>query len=611
MTKKTKKERKQEKSVEKQQASSKTTPWLIGAIAVFVLSFLFYLPTADYALTHLDDNKHILDHAELNSDMANIPATFSNVYYGKFYRPVLSISYIIDTNLLGNEFADYHLSNIAMHALGAALVFLVLIAMGYKQINSLLLSVFFALHPILTPAVSWIPGRNDSLLGIMIFSSFLFLVLYIKNQKDSKSLLYLILHIIFYMGALFTKEVSAVFPFVCFAYIIFTQTEKIVNSRNLTLGALWFVGGLVWFFMRQAALADLIGKGAEFGFGVFLESFQVIFAQAGKILLPYRMVAFSSVEMIAVISGLVLLGGLAFMAYKQKDDGNYYPWFGLVWFILFVLPPLFFKLSFADEFMDFAEHRTYVPLLGVIICIAEILRYYKVDFKKPIAIAVAAVLIIAFGAKAYSYQSVFEGRVPFWTHSTEIYPEKSRAYSDLGIVYFDSKDYKTAEKHFLEAYEINSDDPYANFNLGKCYSKMNQFEKSLYHYEKAVKTDLNPVWNIDIGVAYVRLNRLEEGIASYKKALAVLPNNANAHLNIGAAYAMSNQGGIAQQHWRQAIQLEPNQWGAYNNLIRYYYSIQDYKTSLLFADQMQQRRGKFDKDVLQYIQYMRQQGKKK
>jgi Tfp pilus assembly protein PilF len=82
-------------------------------------------------------------------------------------------------------------------------------------------------------------------------------------------------------------------------------------------------------------------------------------------------------------------------------------------------------------------------------------------------------------------------------------------------------------------------------------------------------------------------------------------------LNIGAAYAMSNQGGIAQQHWRQAIQLEPNQWGAYNNLIRYYYSIQDYKTSLLFADQMQQRRGKFDKDVLQYIQYMRQQGKKK
>lgn len=600
--------KKSKKAIKKQaKAAQKTshTPWIYGAIGIFLLSLLFYLPTANYELTHLDDNKHLIEYQSINEDMGNISETFSRVYYGKFYRPVLTISYILDTNIIGSDFEDYHMSNVLMHASGSALVFLVLIAMGFNQKISLVLSAFFALHPILTPAVAWIPGRNDSLLGIMIFSSFLFLVLFIKIKNN----LYLLFHFIFYMLALFTKEVAAVFPFVCFAYVVLSQKEKIVNPRNLTLGAIWLGGGLVWFFMRQAALENLIGKGAEFGFKVFMESFQVIFAQAGKILFPYRMVAFSSVEFVTVISGLILLSGLAYLAFTQSKNKNYFPWFGLIWFILFVLPPLFFRLSFADEFMDYAEHRTYVPMLGIIVAIAEVLRYFKIEFRKPLAIGITAVLLVLFGAKAFTYQNVFENRISFWTHSTEMYPDKSRAYSDLGIVYYDEGDFKTAEKHFLKAYEVNPEDPYANFNLGKVYVQLNQKEKSLEHYKKAIAADLNPKWHVDIGVAYIRMKMYDEAIASFTKALKVYPNDLNAHLNIGAAYAMSGRGNIAVGHWQKALQINPSNWGPYNNLIRFYYSEGDYKTALQYADALASRRGKADPDVGNIIQLMRNQAK--
>jgi len=70
------------------------------------------------------------------------------------------------------------------------------------------LSLFFALHPVLTQAVAWVPGRNDSLATIFIFSALIFFQRFLSKEK----LMDLIFLSLFFLLALFTKESSILLP---------------------------------------------------------------------------------------------------------------------------------------------------------------------------------------------------------------------------------------------------------------------------------------------------------------------------------------------------------------------------------------------------------------
>ena len=71
---------------------------------------------------------------------------------------------------------------------------------------------------------------------------------------------------------------------------------------------------------------------------------------------------------------------------KSIDKNKVY--FGFLWFLLLVFPTLLIRIIYVEDFFDYAEHRAYLVMIGLIIVILEILRANKVNFKKPIALSI-------------------------------------------------------------------------------------------------------------------------------------------------------------------------------------------------------------------------------
>lgn len=609
----------------------------IGKILLFSLVILaagisVYISTISFDYVYCDDNRFILDNYTFNSDISNILTSFKKTLGTTLYRPILTISFIIDANIGGRNPTIYHTTNVIIHFIASLLVFYTLLKLGYSHMVSCLFSLFFTLHPILTPAVSWIPGRNDSLITVFILLSFISFINFTKSNKWY----HYILHVFFFAVSLFTKEIAVVFPLLCILFIWLYRREKLISNRNLFLILSWIVTTFAWFFMRLSATAQ-IENPDTIGFDAFTKNYQTIAALIGKIFLPVKMIVLSNFESFSIVSGIIVMILLAALIFSLKNIDKSKVLFGASWFLLFILPTLMLRILNVEDFFDYAEHRAYLPLLGIIVIIVEILRSLKINFKKPFPIAIGSIILIVFALRSYSYKSKFENRKTFWTHSVEVYPDKSRGYFDLGKVYFlrneidkaeslykkgielnpnnpnlyldlsavylRKKKYETAEELANKALSLDSKNPIAIYYLGKSHLGKNQIKKALQALEKACERNSKfPQWFLDLGNVYYNVKQPEKAIRAYEKALELNPNFSVAYSNMGTAFAALNKFNEAESAWIKAISLNPKNYDSYLNLIKYYDFAQQYDKVKKYVIALKRNGGKLTPDIQQKLQ---------
>ena len=85
-----------------------------------------------------------------------------------FFRPLCNISYWVDWRIWGQSPAPFHLTNVLLASLAAALV--VILARRYTGCPILagLAGVLFALHPYHVGTVAWIAARSDLLSAVLV-----------------------------------------------------------------------------------------------------------------------------------------------------------------------------------------------------------------------------------------------------------------------------------------------------------------------------------------------------------------------------------------------------------------------------------------------------------
>ncbi len=227
-------------------------PYLLIAI----IGFFVYFRAIFLNFTYLDDAQLIIGNYNFLHHPVNFITAFTRgaflFYQDAYYRPLLTVSFMIDSIFMNTEPIPwiYHLTNIAYHLIAACLVFLLLTRLKYPKPLSLFFSLIFTVHPVLTQAVAWIPGRNDSLLAIFTLSSFLFFLSHIQTQKIK----YLLLHLIFFTLALFTKESALLIPLVCLIYSLLIARRHLLTRENSFLGLGWLSLTTFWFYLRSEAL---------------------------------------------------------------------------------------------------------------------------------------------------------------------------------------------------------------------------------------------------------------------------------------------------------------------------------------------------------------------
>lgn len=145
---------------------------------LLLLGFLIYYQTLHFNFVYFDDDILVISNQKFISQLSNIPQAFKDdvflSFFDVYYRPLLTVSFIFDAQLSGGAPWAYHLTNLLLHLISTLLLYLLLKKLGVIKDLAFFFAAVFAVHPVLSQAVGWIPGRNDPLLALFLLSSFIF-----------------------------------------------------------------------------------------------------------------------------------------------------------------------------------------------------------------------------------------------------------------------------------------------------------------------------------------------------------------------------------------------------------------------------------------------------
>jgi hypothetical protein len=519
--------------------SSKQSKPLVLRYSLLILSLVIlvvYLPTLRLGYTELDDSIFIREQKEYNQALSNLITSFKRGVFHPtedvYYRPLLLDSFILNYQLSGEEISGWHFINVLLHLGAVFLLFLLLKKLGLPEIATFLLSLFFAVHPVLSQAVAWIPGRNDTLLGIFTFGYLITAI----NYSDSGKLKWLAAQAALLLCALFTKETAVFAAPAALMILLLIKDRKLFSARQWHMYAAWSLAGLIWLLLRSAA--TLKHEQLQFAemVAVLPSRLIVLIHYLGKIVLPVNLSVFPMLEDTSAVFGLVALAVIALLVYLGKEKKRRVIIAGALVYTLFFIPALLVPASLNDQ--DF-EHRTYVPMLGVLLVLSET-ALFRNTLKESSVLIIGLVICIILSVMNLNHQKNFKDPVTFWKAAVESSPNSAYANMMLGAR-IDETDRAGSEALIRKSYRIDSAAKYINYYMGVMLQQHDSvIESEPYFLKELQKTDYYMCYFHLARVAFEKQDRAA-AIAYLETYLNRVPGDPQANNNLLLLYLETGQ----------------------------------------------------------------------
>jgi len=359
--------------------------WLHAAIVALV-AFLLYLQTVRYDYTYLDDNNLVLDQQSLLSKPSSLYEVFSRSFFNdptdQYYRPIVNLSFAVNTLIGGTRPFGFHLVNCLLHAFTCVFLLALLRRLRIGEINSFLAAIVFAVHPVNAASVAWIPGRNDVLLGCFAFGACIMLLQHARKPGlAAKSG-----HLVCFLLALFTIETAVVLPIV-FIFLLWAVDGHNALVRLRWMWAGWAIVVAGYFAARYAVITPLPGYTA----GQLLSAWHrgpELLSDFGKLLLPIRLQVLAAPQDTLSWPGIVVIAITATLCFMRGVRTR----IAAIALALMLLPLL---ISLLGARYVVLETRLYLPAAGMCILLGEFLRTFQIKGMKFATVARAGVAMLA------------------------------------------------------------------------------------------------------------------------------------------------------------------------------------------------------------------------
>ncbi len=230
---------------------------IIPAAIVALFSLGIYYSVLNANFVNLDDIE-VVSNLFDSHDSINLSLFFrDNV--GRYYRPLVISSLIIDFNIWQLEPSGYHLTNYLLHAINALLFWLTLSRLqgifNFKnQAVTAGCALLFALHPLTCESVAWISGRTDIIASFFCLAGFCYYIYDYRCQSFVVPLCLLL--------GLWAKENALVLIPVLLITDFALIKYKTADSRQAAYSVFkWIViftiPLLIYFYMRMGGLSQL------------------------------------------------------------------------------------------------------------------------------------------------------------------------------------------------------------------------------------------------------------------------------------------------------------------------------------------------------------------
>jgi protein O-mannosyl-transferase len=444
--------------------SWKPYAWLV------LLGLILYGRTLSFGLTLLDDNILLGENRPLLSEVRNIPLIFQRDVYlsaqgpDVYYRPLLNCSYLLDTQLGCGALPVYHAANLAIHLAVVCALFYLLCLLGYARFPAFAAAAIFTVHPVLTGAVAWLPGRNDSLLTLMVL---LALICYWRYVRGGRWPAYFG-HLLFFALALLTKETALLFPLlILLALYLFEQPNFRRYAWQFLAGWLPVLTAYYWLW-HNAMTAPLPPK-----IGNLLTLFPAVLMYLGKAILPLKLGVLPLLQPSGLLAGAAVLGLLLWAFYLSPNKDWRRIIFGAAWFLLFLLPPLVAVKP--GMILSFSEHRIYLAFIGLIMVLLELQRAWQTAPVDRRQLALLVLILALFSGINWRHSQDYRDPISFWRRAVLDAPDSWFTNSGLANAALYQNQLPLAETALRRAQVLNNHLVMFHNNLGLIYLRQGKY----------------------------------------------------------------------------------------------------------------------------------------
>ena len=526
---------------------SNTFPFYLSLLIVFCVPVLLYLQTIHFGYTNFDDDGIIFNNIKLLSSLKNIPQAFlCDAYVGKvsvLYRPLQTVSYIIDIFFSDpNATWMFHLTNVILFGISACLLFLLFLRFSIPRSLAIVLSLVYCVNPLFVSSVAWIPSRGDLLLAIFVLLTFLFFIDYTRTGKVK----YLVLHWISFTTALYCKETAAFLPFMLLTYFVVFTKNKVIDTKNIVTLLLYTFSGILWAWIRSKSIGESTQMSDQFQVGMpaFINNLRSIPESFTAFFLPFNVAVMPGYSIFKTSMGLILIAGIFYLGIKNKERLLTEKLFCILWFLLLLIPTMFFH----NTFIDYLNHRFYLPFIGILLLLLFIIPQKWIFEKTKLMTYVGVVLIITFSFITFKDISSYANPFKFYDAAIARNEQNPLAYNNRGSLKFQMEDYQAA---------------------------LSDFNFALTSKQKFVDAYLN------IGITQKRLKNYSVALEYYDKYIQFRPQKANVYLFKGMTYVALNDFNAAISCFTLAIERNPNYWEAFGNRAIAKYQLKDYAGAIV------------------------------
>lgn len=509
--------------------------WQVGILVI--LNCVLFLPSLRYEFTGLDDTLLIVQNADYLKQPSTLFDAFEHdVFYNPsspheganvYYRPLLTISFMWDAAIGGQHPFIYHLTNIIVHITNSVLVLYLLNSLAIPPLPSFWGASVFAVHPLLSQAVGWVPGRNDSLLALFVFSSIIFFIRYLRTFRAVD----LLLHVLFFMLGLFTKESAIATPFITFTYFLVYVKKREIHRRLWWTVPLYVIALAIWYPLRAGVVGQSKVDLSSFSLmGSFIRNFPVYFQVLQKLVIPLNLSLLSTPEdtnYVTLLIAAVVLSGLFFFTPSVSRKKVL---FGFLWFNAFLLP------TFLVHILTGFEHRVYLPMVGFLIMLFETDLLRELSLKRSYRLYLSGAFLALLFIVNLSHLRSFENGFEFWKKAAASSPHSSLAKLNYGAHLAEQGKLDEALKAYLEGIKINHAEPKLHNN---------------------------------IGIIFARTGKLDLAEQEFKKEIELSPRYSDAYFNLGVLYSEKGDWPRMQEMWLKTLEIDPHHQRAKKFLTNY------------------------------------------
>lgn len=128
------------------------------------MTLVAYWPAYQAGFVDFDDSDYVYGNRHVSTGVSgeNLQWAFTR-YHSSNWHPLTWISHMVDVELFGLDARGHHAVNVGLHAVNAALLFLLFAKMTGNVAASFVLAALFAIHPINVESVAWIAQRKTTL----------------------------------------------------------------------------------------------------------------------------------------------------------------------------------------------------------------------------------------------------------------------------------------------------------------------------------------------------------------------------------------------------------------------------------------------------------------